>query len=73
MYKGLYASFRPAREGGGGGGGFYTGGKGVCTKIFIMHFSAQNAFHGLYEGRNGRLQEKYFFAAKKWGLLLLSR
>ncbi len=29
-------------------------GRGLYTKIFIMHFYAQNAVAGLYEGRNGR-------------------
>ncbi len=31
-----------------------------------MHFNAQNAVPGLHEGRNGRLQKIFFFAAKKW-------
>ncbi len=32
-----------------------------------MHFNAQNAVPELYEGRNGRLQKKIFFAAKNGG------
>ncbi len=37
-------------------------------KIFIMHFYAENAVPGLYEGRNGRW-EKIVFATKK-GVIL---
>ncbi len=45
---------------------------GLYTKIFIMHFNAQNAFPGLYESRNGRLQKKFYFflAAKNGGLYI---
>ncbi len=45
------------------GDGGYTPG-GLYMKIFIMHFYAPNAFPGLHERRNERLQKKYFFSAK---------
>ncbi len=44
------------------------GGGGLCAKIFIMHFYAQNAVSGLYEGRNGRSKKNFFFICiQKWG------
>ncbi len=49
--------------------GLYT--RGLYTKIFIMHFNALNAFTGLYEVRNGRLQKKIF--ATKNGVTVLPR
>ncbi len=57
-----------------GGDGGYTPGRGeglYKTKIFIMHFYAQNAVPGLYEGRNGRLYKKFFFnfCSQKWGFI----
>ncbi len=42
--------------------GLYT--RGLHSKIFTMHFYAPNAFPGLYERRNERLQKKLFLAAK---------
>ncbi len=45
-----------------GDGGYKPG--GLYTKICIMHFNAQNAVPGLYEGRNGRLQKNFFFQFK---------
>ncbi len=38
---------------------------GLYTKIFIMHYNAQNAVPELYEVRNGR-SEIILFAAKNW-------
>ncbi len=63
MYNpmGLYENFRPTM------GVIHQGG-GVIQKKFIVHFYAQNAVPGLYEGRNGRSQKIFiFFAAKNGG------
>ncbi len=48
--KGLYKNFRPAM------GIMYEG--VIHENFYIMHFYAQNAAPGLYEGRNGRVQKK---------------